>query len=159
MHPKQISHQRCPSLVMKYLRMTLPLETVAPASAVTEGHILNVQLLPDGTLLESALVRTNSDKLLSMMEISTDTDHFSYEVVDVQDGQCYVYQHCRPTEQAHELLQLLNDHRLMIMFPISFSEKTGITIEIIGSESDVQNGFDALPREIRQRTSIERVNE
>lgn len=39
-------------LVMKYLRMTVPLEVVTPTSTVTEGHLLNVQLLPDGTMLE-----------------------------------------------------------------------------------------------------------
>lgn len=47
----------------------------------------------------------------------------------------------------------------MIVFPISLSQETGITIEVIGSESDVQNGFDALPEEVRRRTSIERVGE
>ncbi|WP_227380189.1 helix-turn-helix domain-containing protein [Haladaptatus halobius] len=144
---------------MKYLRMTIPHEVVAPASIVTEGSLLNVQLLPDGTLLELAHVRANSEKLLNSMETSASTDHFAHEVVEAQDGQCYIYQHCRPTEQAQELLQLLNEYRLMVIFPIPFDEETGLTIEIIGSESDIQNGFDALPLEVRRRTSIERVGE
>lgn len=144
---------------MKYLRMTVPQEVVAPASAVTEGRLLNVQLLPDGTLLELALVRVNSDELLTVLETSTSTDHFTHEVVEAQDGQCYVYQHCRPTEHAQELLQLFNEYRLMIMFPIRFDEASGMTIEMIGSESDIQDGFDALPLEVRRRTSIERVSE
>lgn len=94
-----------------------------------------------------------------MMETSTTTDHYTHEVFDAGDGQCYVYQHCRPTERAQELLQLLNDHRLMIVFPIFFDEENGVTIEIIGRESDAQSGFDALPQEVRRRFSIERVGE
>ena len=80
-------------------------------------------------------------------------------MVETQDGQCYIYQHCRPTEQVQVLLRLLNEHRLMIMFPVRFDVETGITIEMVGRESDVQNGFDALPQEVRRRTSIERVGE
>ncbi|MFC6965098.1 helix-turn-helix domain-containing protein [Halocatena marina] len=34
---------------------------------------------------------------------------------------------------------------------------SGITIKIIGRESDLQHGFDALPGEVRRRASIERV--
>ena len=146
-------------MVMKYLRMTVPQEVIAPASAVTEGHLLNLQLLPDGTLLELALVRADSDELLTMMETSTTTEHFAHEVVEPQDGQCYIYQHCRPSEQVQELLQLLNEYRLMIIFPVTFNEEIGMTVEIIGSESDVQNGYDALPCEVRRQTSIERVGE
>lgn len=144
---------------MKYLRMTVPQSVVAPASAVTEGYILNMQLLPDGTLLELALIRAQPDELRTMLETSPNTDHFTYDVAEAQDGQCYIYQHCRPTEQAREILQLFNDYRLMIIFPITYDEETGITLEIIGRESDVQHGFDALPEEIRRQALIERVDE
>lgn len=65
----------------------------------------------------------------------------------------------RPTEQVQETLEILNDHRLMIIYPISIDRDTGFTLEIVGSEADVQNGFDALPEEIRRRASIERVDE
>lgn len=75
---------------MKYLRMTIPQEVVTPASTVTEGRLLNVQLLPDGTMLELALVRAEPDELPSMMETSTSTDRCTYKVVGAGDGQCYV---------------------------------------------------------------------
>jgi predicted DNA binding protein len=144
---------------MKYLRMTVPQEVVTPASTLTKGRLLNVQLLPDETILELALVRADADELRTAMGTSDSVDQFAHEVVDAQDGRCYVYQHCRPTERAQEFLRLLNEYRLMIMFPIYLSEEGGITIEIVGSESDVQRGFDALPREVRCRSSIERVGE
>ncbi|MFH5845908.1 helix-turn-helix domain-containing protein [Haladaptatus sp. CMAA 1909] len=147
------------SLVMKYLKMTVPHDVVAPESIVSEGSLLNIQLLPDGTLLELSLVHADPDEIRALLETSTHTAHFSREVVEAQNDQWYIYQHCRPTEQTQELLQLFNDHRLMIMFPIPFDDKTGLTLEIIGSEADIQSGFDALPLEVRQRTSIERVGE
>jgi predicted DNA binding protein len=142
---------------MKYLRMTVPQEVVTSTSEVSEGYILNVQLLPDETLLELALVRATADEVRTILETSTTADDFSHEVVETQDGQCYIYQHCRPTEQVRELLQILNEYRLMIIFPMGIDELNGVTIEVIGSESDVQTGFDALPREVRRRASIERV--
>lgn len=139
--------------------MTIPQEVVIPDSSVTEGLLLNVQLLPDGTLLELALVRAETDESLTVLEADARTEQFAREVVKTQDGQWYVYQHCRPTEQVQALLHLLNDHRLMIMFPVRFDGEAGLTVEIIGSESDVQSGFDELPSEIRRRTSIEQVAE
>lgn len=144
---------------MKYLRMAVSHDVIAPASIVIEGRLLNIQLLPDGTMLELALVRADPDELLSELEATTSTEQFAYEVVEAQENYCYIYQHCRPTEQARELLQLFNDYRLMLMFPIPFDESTGFTIEIVGREADVQHGFDALPDDVRHRTSIERVSE
>ncbi|MFC4989256.1 helix-turn-helix domain-containing protein [Saliphagus infecundisoli] len=138
--------------------MTVSQEIIAPASLVTEGRLLNIQLLPDETILELALVRADPEELLSEIETTTSTERFAYEAVEAQEDHWYVYQHCQPTGQAWELFQLLNNYRLMIMFPILFDD-TGCTIEIIGRESDVQHGFDALPDDIRRQTSIERVSE
>ena len=142
---------------MKYLRMTVPHEVVAPASKIAEGQLLNVQLLPDGTLLELSLIRADPDVLRTELESNTTAEHFTREIIEVQNDHWYVYQHCRPSELIREVLQLLNDYRLMIIFPIPFDEKTGVTVEIIGNESNIQDGFDALPLEIRQQSSIERV--
>lgn len=47
----------------------------------------------------------------------------------------------------------------MIIFPIPFDAKIGLTVEIIGDKSNIQDGFGALPLEIRQQSSIERVGE
>lgn len=139
--------------------MTVPHEVVASTSEVTEGYILNIQLLPDETLLELSLLRATANELRTIQETCTSTDHFTHEVVEAQDGKCYIYQHCRPTEQVRELLQLLNDYRLMMIFPIHIDKENRATVELIGSESDVQTGFDALPEEVRRRASIERVGE
>lgn len=146
---------------MKYLRMTLAPDVVSPNSPVISGYLLNLQLQPDGTILELVLARVDPDDLTTAMDTNTDTDteHFAHEVVEIGDDQCYIYQHCQPTEQTQHLLQLLNEHRLMLIFPIEFDAQTGTTVEVIGSESDVQNGFTALPADVRQRTSIERMSD
>ena len=144
---------------MKYLRMIVPHEAIAPASATADGRVLNVQLLPDGTLLELALVRVDPDELFEEGPTEATAEPFRREVVETGDGRWYVYQHCRPTDRARELLEILNDHRMMIVFPITFEEDAGVTVEVIGSESDVQDGFDALPPDVRRRTSIERVGD
>lgn len=143
---------------MKYIRLTLPHDVIAPASVITTGRLLNIQLLPDETILQLSLVHADPDALLAALETVDRPEQLAYEVVETQQDHWYVYQHCQPTAQALTLLQLFNDHQLMIMFPVIFDD-TGCTIEIIGRESDVQNGFDALPDDVRQQTSIERVSE
>ncbi|WP_330633328.1 helix-turn-helix domain-containing protein [Halocatena halophila] len=138
--------------------MTLPQDVIAPASVITEGRLLNIQLLPDGTILELSLVHIDPDELLSELETTNEPNQLAYEVVETKQDFWYVYQHCQPTEQALTLLRLFNDYQLMIMFPVVFDD-TGCTIEIIGRDSDVQHGFDALPADVRRRASIDRVNE
>lgn len=70
---------------MKYLRMTVPHEVVAPASKITEGHLLNVQLLPDGTLLELSLIRADPDVLHTELESNTTAEHFTREIIEAQN--------------------------------------------------------------------------
>lgn len=152
---------------MKSLRLSVPRDAIAPASTDTRGRLINVQLLPDGTLLELALVDAPADAVLDEDEgkdedededeACTETEQFAREVVPTTDGRTYVYQHCRPTPQVRALFDLLNAHRLMVVFPITVESDGRITLEIIGSESAVQNGFEALPPAIRDRTTVERV--
>lgn len=145
--------------MMRYLRLSIPRDVFGTFAPEIGGEVLNVQLLDDGTLLELALVHLPPDELRAMVETNTGTNHFSHEIVPTGDEECYIYQHCRPTEQVQKLLGILNAHRLMIVFPISIDGNAGVSIEIIGRQADIQSGFDALPEEIRRRASIERVDE
>ncbi|WP_233737817.1 helix-turn-helix domain-containing protein [Halocatena pleomorpha] len=91
--------------------------------------------------------------------METSTDQFAYEQGEAQDDLYHIHQHYRPSKQTQELLQLFNDYRLMIRFPVIVDEMSGITIESIGRESGLQHGFNALPEEVRRRASIKRVEE
>jgi hypothetical protein len=51
---------------MKYLRMAVPHKVVAPASIVTEGSLLNVQLLPDGNSEVNSDVIASGENLINL---------------------------------------------------------------------------------------------
>ena len=143
---------------MRFLRLTLGPEIILLDDSVTYIEILNNQYLTEGTVIE--LSRIESDHSVdALFEANPAT--IDYDVLDVEGDQQYVYHHLRPSESdvAHQLISLLDEHRLMIVYPMRFESETGAAVTLMGTTEMVQEAFRQLPPDIQRHITIDRVTE
>lgn len=142
---------------MRFLRLTLGSELALLGEAVTRLEVLNNQYLADGTVIELSRLESEHE-LDDLFERNPAT--IEYEILDVEGTQQYVYHHLQPAESGfqHRLLPLLDEHRLLVVYPIQF-DPWGATVTLLGTTEMVQEAFDRLPTEIREHITVERVTE
>ncbi|WP_049972730.1 helix-turn-helix domain-containing protein [Haladaptatus cibarius] len=140
---------------MRFLRLTLGPELIAPSPAATSGEVLNVQYVSDGTVLELYSVEGDLDRILHQMETSPNTCRFEY--LGTQAGRHYIFHSGRPSEEVQALIELLEEFHLMVVLPLLFDDTTGATVDIIGEAESLHQVYKQFPPEIRHRTTIEQV--
>lgn len=143
---------------MRFLRLTLAPELVPIDSSVDRIEVVNSQYLTDGTVIELSRIECNHD-LATVFEENPATIY--YEVLDMDDDQQYVYHHLQPDERdvAHQLIAVLDEYRLLIVYPIRFESETGATVTLLGTTEMVQAAYRRLPPEIQRSITIEHVTE
>lgn len=143
---------------MRFLRLTLAPEIAPLGGSVKQIEVLNNQYLTDGTVIELSRLESDHD-VDELFEENPAT--LDYEVLDMEGDQRYVYHHLQPDESdiAHRLISLLDEHRLMIVYPMRFDSETGATMTLMGTTETVQEAFRQLPAEIRRHVTIDRVTE
>lgn len=143
---------------MRFLRVILGPDIVPLGDSVTQIDVLNNQYLTDGTVIE--LARIESDRDIADL-LAANPATIDYEILDMEGDQQYVYHHLRPNESdvTHQLISLLDEHRLMIIYPLRFERNTGATVTLMGTAEMVQDAFGQLPDEIQQHITIDRVTE
>lgn len=143
---------------MRFLRLTLGPEIVPLGRSVKRIEVLNNQYLTDGTAIE--LSRIESDHSVDKL-FEENSSTIDYEVLDTEGDQQYVYHHLQPDEGdvAHQLISLLDEHRLMVVYPMRFDSETGATVTLMGTTEMVQEAFRKLPAEIQRHITIDQVTE
>lgn len=140
---------------MRSLRLTVSEDDLSPSPAVTRGAILNMRLLPDGTMVE--LYRAEGDVDALITELDGDPSCLQYEICGRNERECYLYNHCRPDEQLRHLHSILDRHALMVDLPIRIETGVGVTIRIVGPETQLYDAFHAFPETIRANMTIENI--
>ena len=143
---------------MRFLRLTLAPDLVLMGDTVKRIEVLNNQYLTDGTVIELSRIESEN-KIEGVFEANPAT--IAYEILDVEGDQQYVYHHLQPDESdfPHQLISLLDEHRLMIVYPIRFDSETGATLTLMGTTEMVQEAYGRLPTEMRRFITIEQVTE
>ena len=143
---------------MRFLRLTLAPDLVLMGDTVKRIEVLNNQYLTDGTVIELSRIESEN-KIEGVFEANPAT--IAYEILDVEGDQQYVYHHLQPDESdfSHQLISLLDEHRLMIVYPIRFDSETGATLTLMGTTEMVQEAYGRLPTEIQRCITIEQVTE
>ena len=126
--------------------------------SVKRIDVLNNSYLTDGTVVELSRIETKSD-IEALFEANPST--LSYELFNVEGNQHYVYHHLQPSknEFPHQLISLLDEYRLIIIYPIRFDAETGASVTLIGTTEMVQEAYGRLPREIQKHITFEQVSE
>lgn len=152
-------------MTIRCLAVTFPPESVetgsvydslVPYPTKRRASLYNLNLLEDGTTLE--LVQVEGDKTEIVTELESRENLIKYDIFSSNEQVHYIYQHVEQDEQLLSLLSLLREHRLLIDFPISYSDH-GVTVRLVGEEEMIQRAFDQLPQKIRQELEIESVQE
>lgn len=143
---------------MRFLRLTLGPEIVHIGESVKQIEILNNQYLTDGTVIELSRIESDHD-ITELFDKNPTT--IDYEVLEAEGDQQYVYHHLHPDDSdiAHQLISLLDEHRLMIVYPMQFDSETGVTVTLMGTTEMVQEAFRKLPAEIQHHITIDQVTE
>lgn len=141
---------------MRFLRVILGPTLVSLGDGIERVTVLNNQYLTDGTVIE--LSRIDADRGVDdLFEANPAT--IDHHIIEVDADQQYVYHHLRPDESdiPHQLISLIDEYRLLLVYPISFDREIGATVTLMGTTEKLQQAFDRLPPEIRREITIDKV--
>ena len=144
---------------MRFLRLTLSPKLIPapPKSVAARGEVLNIQYVSDGTVLELYSIEGDLEDILRHLEENPNTHH--YEHLGTQNGRHYVF-HCGlPGEEIQALIELLEAYHLMVVLPLVFDDKTGVTVDVVGEGESLRDVYQQFPPEIRRQTTIEQVGD
>lgn len=142
---------------MRFLRLTLGPELIAPSPAATRGEVVNIQYVSDETVMELYSLEGDLEAILGQLNSNPAT--YRFEHLGSQAGRHYIYHHGRPAGDVRGLIDLLDEYYLMVALPILFDEETGATVDIIGEFDSLQAVYEALPTSIHRQTTIEQVGD
>lgn len=142
---------------MRFLRLTLGSELVAPSPAATRGEVVNIQYISSKSVIELYSVDGDLEAILDQLDSNATT--YRYEHLGSQAGRHYIYHHGRPTEEVQGLIDLLEEYFLMVDLPIVFDEETGATIDVIGEFDSLQAVYEQFPTSVSRQTTIEQVGD
>lgn len=119
---------------------------------------LNNQHLTDGTVIELSRIQSDHD---TNEPFEGNPATIDYEVHEIEGDQQYVYHHLQPDESnvARQLLSLLDEHRLVIVYLLWLDRETGVSVTLMGTTDTVQEALDRLPSEIQRYITIDQVTE
>lgn len=143
---------------MRFLQLTLAPELVSLGEGVKRIEVLNNQYLSDGTVIELSRIETDHE-IANLFDENPAT--IEYEILDTEGAQQYVYHHLQPDERdfPNQLITLLDEHRLLIVYPIQFDNETGASVTLMGTTEMIQEAFAHVQPEFQQYITIERVTE
>ncbi|MFD1514407.1 helix-turn-helix domain-containing protein [Halomarina rubra] len=142
---------------MRLLRLVLDSALLSPSTAASQGVVLNVQYLPDGTVMELSAVEGDLEAILSQLEDAQETEAFDH--LGTSGARHYIFQYGRPHAEVRALIDLLEKHRLMIALPIRFDSTTEATVDVLGTFDALKSAYDTFSPEMKRRTSIEHIGE
>lgn len=144
---------------MRFLRLTLAPELVPIQGLVSRIEIINNRYLADGTVIELARIEGDHDDIERLYE--DDSTTIDFETITDDGNQQYVYHRLQPDENnvTHQMISLLDEHCLMIVYPIRFERKTGVSVTLMGTTNMIQEAYEQFPAEIERYITIEQVTE
>jgi len=151
---------------MRFLRLSLAPELGLITSSsnatnvdIRRVEVINNRYLSDGTVVELSRIESGQEGIRSLLEDNPAT--IDYEIFEAGGTTRYVYHHLEPGDHdfARQLISLLDDHRLVILYPIRFDVTAGTTVDLVGTTEMVQQAYNRLPAEIQQHATVERVSE
>lgn len=142
---------------MRFLRLRLGPRLFFPSPESTRGEVLNIQFVSDGTVLELYSIDGELEDILAQMEANQNT--YRYEHLGTQAGRHYIFQHGRPSEEIQALIELLDEHHLMVVLPLLFDEETGVMADVIGEFDSLREVYQQFPPDIKRHTTIEQVGD
>ena len=142
---------------MRFLRLKFGPSLITPSQTVVRGEVLNVQYVSDGTVLELYALDGDVERIMDEME--TDPQTIKFEHLGSRAGRHCVFNHGRPSGEMQSLIELLEEHHLMVILPIRFDSDTGVVVDIVGGFDALRSVYDQFPPDIRSRTTIEQVGD
>lgn len=116
-------------------------DALAAEPAVTREAVHHLNRLNDGTAVTLSRHRGDPDRLAAVLE-GTD-DVLNYELAELGDDvQAYV--HFEPNDVVATLLELTQEHELVVDTPIEF-EGDSLRVAVIGEDETVQRAIADVP--------------
>lgn len=112
---------------------------------VQNERILQMQLLDNGTV--TTLYELSGDRELIEIAAEHIPELIAYEVSPMAD-RIVTYAHLESNDMLTELLEIPLEYRIVPDFPIEFAGDGSIRLTIVGDETQIRAGMDAVPEDI-----------
>lgn len=140
--------------VMRYLTIIIPqihnrseVEGDEPdESALKSESTYDINLLDDGTTVELSYIRGDPERLRDILE--SDPRVLAYDVVPRKSGGL-VYIHSQATDLVTRLLTLLIRHKIIVDWPIEFTDRGEHRVTILGQDEQIRQMVNEIPNEIQ----------
>lgn len=144
---------------MRFLTITLGPDILPTSDEVQRVDVINNRYLTDGSVIELSCIEGDLDDIGGFYEGNPNT--IDYEVLTMEDDLQYVYHHFRPDDGnvVHQLIRLLDEYRLLVVYPMRFGPRSGATVTVMGTTEMVQQAHEQLPPEARQHITIDKLTE
>lgn len=140
---------------MRYFTFTLvPLDdrdfhpviaAVKAEPAVTLEQIAYINLLGDKTGV--SLIGGYGDEDASAEVLKDHPSALDWELIPGDPGH-YTYVHWEKSEPTVELLELIDDYRLVLELPIQFTSQGNLRVTVVGSDDNIQDALASVPKTI-----------
>lgn len=140
---------------MRYFTFTLvPLDdrdfhpviaAVKAEPAVTLEQIAYINLLGDKTGV--SLIGGYGDEDASAEVLKDHPSALDWELIPGDPGH-YTYVHWAKSEPTVELLELIDDYRLVLELPIQFTSQGNLRVTVVGSDDNIQDALASVPKTI-----------
>ena len=121
-------------------------EIIADSSDVSRGRVNYINLLQDGTIMSLYTVEGPVEELEEKLDEHLDV--LRHDIFEVSDDEHHVYVHVDQGEPVTEILDLIEELRIMIDTPLKFTEK-GLKVRAIAERGVLNEAIERVPDEIQ----------
>lgn len=115
---------------------------IAATPGLRHGPIHHVKLLDDGTAVTLYEIHGDAERFEALFD---DHDQSLYgETVAVGDV-TFVYSHFEPSPVVRALLEMANEHRILVDTPLCFTEDDELQITVVGDADTIQAVYTSVP--------------
>ncbi|WP_410766147.1 helix-turn-helix domain-containing protein [Haloferax sp. DFSO60] len=118
------------------------------------GELRDIRLRRDGTVVELCHLETAPDP----ERVASHDDIVDFDISSTSDGGAVCHLHMHPTEHVRRLLELLDEHDLLLDTPIRLT-RDGITVHVLGGHDQLTAAVSSLPDPLAAAFSVDGFSE